>query len=91
MATADNTSIRVSWQWSRQGVLMCVDLVRVHYQSDDVHSGQYNSNQCHFVQPPEQHMLHHHCGVERWGAQEGEHRKNSVCFTMRYTVEFRTP
>ena len=27
--TADNTSIRVSWQWSCQGVL---DLVRVHYQ-----------------------------------------------------------
>ena len=30
--TADNTSIRVSWEWSRQGVLMCVDLVRVYYQ-----------------------------------------------------------
>ena len=29
--TADNTSIRVSWQWSRKGVPMCVDLVRVHY------------------------------------------------------------
>ena len=28
-ATADNTSIRVSWEWSCQGVL---DLVRVHYQ-----------------------------------------------------------
>ena len=32
--TADNTSIRVSWQWSRQGVLMCADLVRVHYQPE---------------------------------------------------------
>ena len=30
--TVDNTSIRVSWQWSRQGLPMCVDLVRVHYQ-----------------------------------------------------------
>ena len=30
-ATADNTSIRVSWEWSPQGVLMCVDLVRVGY------------------------------------------------------------
>ena len=29
--TADNTSIRVSWQWSCQGVL---DLVRVHYQPE---------------------------------------------------------
>ena len=29
--TADNTTIRVSWEWSRQGVLMCVDHVRVHY------------------------------------------------------------
>ena len=32
--TADNTSIRVSWQWSRQGLLMCVDLVRVDYQPE---------------------------------------------------------
>ena len=32
--TADNTSIRVSWQWSRQGVLMCVNLVTVHYQPE---------------------------------------------------------
>ena len=32
--TADNTSIRVSWQWYRQGLLMCVDLVRVHYQPE---------------------------------------------------------
>ena len=29
--TTDNTSIRVSWQWSRQGVL---DLVRVNYQPE---------------------------------------------------------
>ena len=29
--TADNTSIRVSWQWSCQGVL---DLVRVDYQPE---------------------------------------------------------
>ena len=33
-ATADNTSIKVSWQWSHQGVPMCVDLVRVHYQPE---------------------------------------------------------
>ena len=33
-ATSGNRSIRVSWQWSRQGVLMCVDLVRVHYQPE---------------------------------------------------------
>ena len=32
--TADNTSIRVSWQWSRQGVIMCTDVVRVHYQPE---------------------------------------------------------
>ena len=32
--TADNTSIRVSWQWSRQGVLMCVELVRVRYRPE---------------------------------------------------------
>ena len=32
--TADNTSIKVAWEWSRQGVLMCVDLVRVHYQPE---------------------------------------------------------
>ena len=30
--TTDNTSIRVSWQWSRRGVPMCVDLVNVLYQ-----------------------------------------------------------
>ena len=29
--TADNTCIRVSWEWSCQGVL---DLVRVHYQPE---------------------------------------------------------
>ena len=29
--TADNTSIRVSWEWSCQGVL---DLVRVRYQPE---------------------------------------------------------
>ena len=28
---ADNTSIRVSWQWSPQGLPLCVDFVRVHY------------------------------------------------------------
>ena len=33
-ATADNTSIMVSWEWSRQGVSMCVDLVRVNYQPE---------------------------------------------------------
>ena len=46
--TADSTSIRVSWKWSCQGVL---DLVRVDWErlSDDVHSGQYNSNQCHLA------------------------------------------
>ena len=32
--TADNTSIRVSWEWSRQGVPMCIDLVGVYYQPD---------------------------------------------------------
>ena len=30
--TADNTSISVSWEWSPQGVPMCVELVRVDYQ-----------------------------------------------------------
>ena len=33
-ATADNTSIRVSWQWSPQAMPRCVDLVRVHYQPE---------------------------------------------------------
>ena len=32
--TFENTSIRVSWQWSHQGVLKCVDLVRVDYQPE---------------------------------------------------------
>ena len=32
--TADNTSIRVSWQWSPQGIPMCVDLVRVDYRPE---------------------------------------------------------
>ena len=33
-ATADNSSIRVSWQWSPQGVLVCVSNVRVCYQPE---------------------------------------------------------
>ena len=33
-ATKDNTTVRVSWQWSHQDVLTCVDLVRVHYQPE---------------------------------------------------------
>ena len=33
-ATADNTSISVSWQWSRQGLSMCVGNVRVDYQPE---------------------------------------------------------
>ena len=32
--TADNTSIRVSWDWSCQGVIMYINRVRVHYQSE---------------------------------------------------------
>ena len=32
--TADNTSIIVSWEWSHEGVPMCVDLVRVNYQPE---------------------------------------------------------
>ena len=32
--TADNTSIQVSWELLRQGVPICVDLVRVHYQPE---------------------------------------------------------
>ena len=30
-ATADNTSIRVLWEWSGQVLLMCLDGVRVDY------------------------------------------------------------
>ena len=33
-ATADNTSIRVLWEWSRQGLLLCLDSVRVYYQPE---------------------------------------------------------
>ena len=34
-ANTDNTSIRMSWQWSPQGMPTCiVDLVRVHYQPE---------------------------------------------------------
>ena len=33
-ATADNTSIRVLWEWSRQGLLMCLEHVRVDYQPE---------------------------------------------------------
>ena len=33
-ATADNTSIRVSWQWSPSGVPTCIDLVRVRYRPE---------------------------------------------------------
>ena len=32
-ATADNTSIRVLWEWSVQGLLMCLS-VRVDYQPE---------------------------------------------------------
>ena len=33
-ATADNTSIMVSWEWSRQDVPMCVGPVSVNYQPE---------------------------------------------------------
>ena len=33
-ATADNTSIMVSWEWSRQDLPMCVGLVRVNHQPE---------------------------------------------------------
>ena len=33
-ATADNTSIRVLWEWSGQGLLICLDSVRVDYQPE---------------------------------------------------------
>ena len=32
--TADNTSIRVSWEWSHPDIQTCVDLVRVDYQPE---------------------------------------------------------
>ena len=32
--TADNMSVRVFWKWLRQGLLMCVEIVRVYYQSE---------------------------------------------------------
>ena len=35
-ATTDNTSIRVLWEWSRQGVLMCLESVRVDYRPEGV-------------------------------------------------------
>ena len=33
-ATADNTSITVLWEWSLQGVVVCVNNVTVHYQPE---------------------------------------------------------
>jgi len=35
-ATTDNTSIRVLWEWSHQGVLVCLDSVRVVYRPEGV-------------------------------------------------------
>ena len=35
-ATTDNTSIRVLWEWSHQGVLMCLESVRVDYRPEGV-------------------------------------------------------
>ena len=32
--TADNTSIRVQWGWSSEGVDNCIDRVRVYYQPE---------------------------------------------------------
>ena len=32
--TADNTSIRVLWGWSSEGVENCIDRVRVYYQPE---------------------------------------------------------
>jgi len=32
--TADNTNIRELWEWSRQGLLVCCDSVRVDYQPE---------------------------------------------------------
>ena len=37
-ATADNTSIRVLWEWSYQGELMCIESARVDYQQEGVFS-----------------------------------------------------
>ena len=34
--TADNTSIRVSWEWLHQGLLMCLESVRVDYKPEGV-------------------------------------------------------
>ena len=42
--TADNTSIRVSWEWSRHGVLMCVGFVRVYYQPEGGSLMRYTVN-----------------------------------------------
>ena len=33
-ATADNTSIRVLWEWSRQGLLLCLDSVVLDYRPE---------------------------------------------------------
>ena len=33
-ATADNTSIRVLWEWSHEGELLCLDSVTVDYQPE---------------------------------------------------------
>ena len=43
-ATADNTSIRVSWQWSRDGLPICVDRVQVHYQPERGSQMMYTVN-----------------------------------------------
>ena len=54
-----------AWGWSHGGVLMCVDLVRVHYRpeggSQIMHTvrEQYNSDQCQLAQPAVQHKVHH--------------------------------
>ena len=63
--TADNTSIRVSWQWSSQGVPMCVDLVRVHYQPEGGSLMMYTvdnttaTSVMHLAQPAVQHKVHY--------------------------------
>ena len=33
-ATTDNASITVLWEWSPQGVVVCVNDVRVHYRPE---------------------------------------------------------